>query len=129
MLDLRTARYATVGLANTLTGLLLIFICKGVFDLGDLTANAAGYGTGIVLGFLLNRHWTFQHAGDPGGALARYLMVLAVAYLSNLAAVIYLVDVLKLNSYLAQAAAIAPYAIAGYLGSRYFVFISAKVEK
>lgn len=129
MLDLRMARYATVGLANTLTGLLLIFVLKGVFDLGDLAANAAGYGICIVLGFLLNRHWTFQNAGDPGGAFARYLMVLAVAYLSNLAAVIYLVDVLKLNSYLAQTAAIAPYAVAGYLGSRYFVFISAKVEK
>lgn len=129
MLDQPIARFAMAGLANTLTGLAVIFGCKSLLRFGDVAANFVGYAAGILLGFLLNKRWTFRHHGHWGTAFARYLVVLAAAYLINLAAVIYLIDGLHLNSYLAQAAGIVPYAFIGYLGSRYFVFTTAKVEK
>lgn len=129
MLNHRIVRFGIAGLGNTLTGLLVIFACKSVLDFGDVAANVVGYGSGILLGFLLNRRWTFQHSGQLGPTFVRYLMLLVVAYLVNLTVVIYFIDVLNLNSYLAQAAGIPPYAVAGYLGSRYFVFTTAKVKK
>lgn len=129
MLDHRIARFAITGLVNTLAGLAVIFGCKSLLSFGDVAANFIGYGTGILFGFLLNKRWTFQHTGHWGAAFARYLVVLLAAYLANLAAVIYLIDALNLNSYLAQVAGVAPYAVIGYQGSRYFVFTTAKVKK
>lgn len=125
----RLLQFSTVGLGNSLVGLLVIFACKELFNFSDVAANVSGYSIGILLGFLMNKRWTFRYAGDAGAAFARYLLVLFVAYAVNLAIVIYVIDVLTLNSYLAQATGIAPYAATGYLGSRYFAFASTKVQR
>lgn len=125
----RLFRFAMTGLGNTLIGLLVIFACKGFLKIGDLGANFIGYGIGILLGFLINSRWTFGHVGATGPAFARYLAVLVIAYVLNLSAVMYAIDVMALNSYLAQAAGIAPYSVIGYVGSRYFVFTSVKAKK
>lgn len=129
MLDARLARFVIVGLANTFTGLLLIFACKGLLGMGDIASNLLGYGVGILLGFLLNKRWTFEDVGRVGPTFARYLAVLALAYIANLATTLYAIDILHLNSYLAQAVGIVPYTMAGYLGSRCFVFTQAKGRK
>lgn len=123
----RLARFLTVGLANTVTGLLVIFACKSALGMGDVAANLAGYSVGIAMGFLLNRNWTFGHGTDKQTAtFARYLGVLCVAYAANLMTTLQAIHLLHLNSYLAQAAGIVPYTVIGYLGSRYFVFLPVK---
>lgn len=127
MLDFRLARFAVVGLANTFIGLTVIFACKGLLGMGDVSSNLLGYGVAVMLGFVLNKRWTFEHAGEPASAFARYLLVLALAYAANLAATLYAIDVLQLNSYVAQAAGIVPYALTGYLGGRWFAFAPSKL--
>lgn len=127
MLNLLLARYLIVGLANTVGGLILIFTCKAL-GMGDIHANLLGYGLGIVLGFLFNKRWTFAHTGNWGSAFGRYLAVLGIAYLANLATVLYAIGNLGLNSYLAQAAGIVPYTLTGYFGARYFAFAPARAR-
>lgn len=122
MIDQRLARYVAVGAANTLVGLSVIFAAKLLLGLDDVLANLLGYAVGISLGFLLNRNWTFEHDGDVAGALARYLCVLLAAYSVNLLTVLYAIDVLRINSYLAQALGVIPYFLVGYVGSRAFAF-------
>lgn len=129
MLDAHLARFVVVGLANTSTGLVIIFACKALLGMGDIASNLLGYGVGILLGFLLNKRWTFEDVGGVGPTFARYLAVLALAYIANLATTLYAIDVLHLNSYLAQAAGIVPYTMAGYLGSRCFVFTQPRGRK
>jgi putative flippase GtrA len=125
LLDFRLGRFAAVGVSNTCIGLSVIFACKAWLGLGDVAANAAGYGIAVLLGFMLNRQWTFAHTGHRARAFVRYLIVLAFAYAANLAATLCAIDVLHFDSYLAQAAGIVPYALAGYLGARLFAFRSA----
>lgn len=127
MSENRLARFITVGLTNTATGLLVIFACKSALGMNDIAANLAGYGVGIVMGFLLNRHWTFGYGTDKQIAtFARYLAVLCVAYAANLMTTLQAINLLQLNSYLAQAAGVVPYTVIGYLGNRYFVFLPVK---
>lgn len=123
MLDFRLARFVIVGLANTFIGLSVIFACKALLGMGDVLANLLGYGVAVLLGFALNKRWTFEHAGDPAGAFVRYLAVLVLAYAANLSVTLYAIDVLHLNSYIAQALGIVPYALTGYLGGRWFAFV------
>jgi putative flippase GtrA len=103
-------------------GLAVIFGAKWLFHWDDVAANLLGYGVGIVVGFVVNKRWTFTHAGAAWPAWWRYVVVLACAYLVNLGAVLFLIHVLKINSYYAQVGGIFPYTLLGYLGSRYFAF-------
>jgi putative flippase GtrA len=127
MSENRLMRFITVGLANTVTGLLVIFACKSALGMDDIAANLAGYAVGIVMGFLLNRNWTFGYSTDKQTAtFVRYLTVLCVAYGANLMTTLQAINLLHLNSYLAQTAGVLPYTVIGYLGNRYFVFLPVK---
>ena len=118
-------KFAVVGVGNTIVGLLAIYLCKWLLGFSDALANISGYVSGLAVSFLLNRGWTFQHSGAALPALQRFLVVLALAYLLNLATVLIAIHSLGVNSYLAQAIGIAPYTVFFYLGSRYFAFRSA----
>jgi putative flippase GtrA len=90
--------------------------------LGDVLANLLGYACGLSMSFVLNQRWSFRYQGRMGSALARFLVVIGIAYLLNLVVVVSSRDLLHLNSYLAQALGIIPYTMFGYLGSRCFAF-------
>jgi len=124
----RVVRYLAVGTLNTVTGLLVIYSCKWLAGFGDVTSNLIGYGVGILLGFQMNKKWTFDHQGSYLPSLLRYLAVLSCAYIANLATVLYSINVLGLDSYLAQALGIGPYTLIGYLGSRHFAFSKPRIE-
>lgn len=115
-------RFLVVGAANTLVGLLVIYTCKWLFRLDDVTSNAIGYLIALANSFFLNRAWTFANTGPVLPAMVRFMGVFGVAYLVNLATVMTAIELLHVNAYLAQACGIAPYTVVSYLGSRYFAF-------
>jgi putative flippase GtrA len=129
LFDAKLARFAAVGVANTVFGLASIYGCKYFLGMDDVAANAAGYAAAVLLAFLLNRHWTFVHQGPAAPAFLRYLAVLAVAYAANLLAVLAARDALGWNGYVAQLAGVVPYAAIGYLGSRWFAFRQRPVRR
>jgi len=129
LVDRRLARFVVVGVSNTALGLLVIFGCKALAGLGDAAANFVGYGSITVVSFVLNRQWTFEDGGDPARSLLRFLLVLAAAYLANLATTLAAIDLLRVNDYLAHVLGVVPYAAVGYLGSRLFVFTAPPVAR
>ena len=58
-------RFALVGCANTLFGFAVIMAVGWLLQLGDVAANAIGYGCGLVLSFVLNRRTPFATRGVP----------------------------------------------------------------
>jgi putative flippase GtrA len=115
-------RYLSAGLLNTCVGLGTIYVGMRVLEMGDVSANITGYALGILCSFLLNKYWTFAARGPAAPQLLKFLLVLGIAYLVNLAAVMTCIRILGLNRYLGQALGVPAYTIAGYLGSRYFAF-------
>jgi putative flippase GtrA len=120
-LSWRLVRFALVGVANTLLGLVVIYALKWGAQMRDLPANLFGYLAGIVLSYFLNARWTFTFRGRHSAAAPRFLITLAAAYLANLATV-YAALAIPINSYLAQAAGVVPYAVISYLGAALFAF-------
>lgn len=120
-LPTRPVRFALVGVANTLLGLLVIYAAKWAGDLPDLLANLLGYIVGLTVSYSLNARWTFAFRGRHGVAAPRFVLVILVAYLANIATVYALLG-LAINSYIAQAAGIIPYTVIGYLGAALFAF-------
>jgi len=119
--NLQVVRFAIVGVANTLVGLALIYLGK-LAGLNDVWANLVGYGICICVSFTLNRRWTFQHDGAARAAFYRYLIVVLCAYLANLGTVLFAIDIISANRYLAQALGVPVYTLVNYFGSKFFAF-------
>lgn len=115
-------RFLAVGLINTSAGLSIIYICKWMFSMSDITSNAIGYVIGLLISFSLNSKWTFRYEGNQLKAFARFILIFLFAYSINLFVVLTAIHFSNLNTYLAQAAGVTPYFIVFYLLSRFFVF-------
>jgi putative flippase GtrA len=127
-MSLTLRRFLLVGIGNSIVGLGVIYLAKWLLGLGDISANVLGYGIGLIVGYSLNRCWTFRHEGGFVTSIAAFLAVQAVAFSLNLVCVLQLIG-LGADSYVAQALGVPPYALISYLGSKYFAFASGRIER
>jgi len=116
-----SVRFATVGVLNTLLTIGVIFSLKAFAGAPDVAANASGYVVGLVCSFTLNKRWTFQHEDRLLPALARFVTVFGVAYLSNIVVVLALIGA-GFNDYLAHLVGMPVYTAVFYLGCLQFAF-------
>jgi putative flippase GtrA len=122
LFGLSLVRFAVTGVLNTLVGLGTIFALKWFAGMNDTLANLLGYALGLMVSYLVNSRWTFRYRQSLLLVLPQYLLVLALAYLANLAVVHWCIGRLQINSYLAQACGVIPYAGLSYVLLRCFVF-------
>ncbi len=115
-------RFLLVGLVNTGFGLAIIWSAMRFLGAGPGLANLIGYALGLILSFALNRAYTFAHEGEVSRSFPRWLAVAGVAYLANLAVVLFAHHVLGVDAYLAQPLGIPAYTLISFLGGRHFVF-------
>ena len=115
-------KFLSVGVVNTVTGLLIIYAAKWFFQLGDVPANVCGYSVGLLVSFTLNSRWTFAYEGPQLRALANFLLVTLLAYAINLLTVVVAIHFFELNSYIAQAMGVPPYTLTSFFLSKYMVF-------
>lgn len=121
--DMRTfARYATVGIAsNSLLYALYLALGSGV-GLAPVVAASIGWATSVLFGFLLNRSWTFGHAGPRRTTFARYGLLYVAAYTLNVILLMLLVDRAGLPHELVQGVLIVLFGVGLFLGQRLWVF-------
>ena len=122
LLSHTAVRFVIVGVINTLTGLSVIFLLKWALAVPDVAANLAGYGLGLIVSYFLNARWTFSFRGPLRAGSWRFILTIVVAYLTNLATVSAALYWFSINSYVSQAAGVAPYALVTYFLSKHFVF-------
>jgi putative flippase GtrA len=115
-------RFGMVGLVNTTVSLLVIYALMYFFAKGVLVANLIGYFVGIVIGFSLNRNWTFSDKGALKNSVPRYALVLGVAYLANLIVVAGGLAIFRANPYALQPLGMFVYTGFNFFGCRYYVF-------
>lgn len=125
ILDLSSVRFLIVGAVNTCSGLLIIYACKYYFEYSDVLANLIGYSLGAILSFSLNSRWTFSYEGGQVVAFFKYLLAILVGYFVNLFVVLYAIDDWGINSYIAQAMGVVPYALITYFSAKHFIFKKA----
>jgi putative flippase GtrA len=117
------ARYGLVGLVNTAVGLSAIWILMHALRWHYAVANAAGYGLGLAVSFVLNRRFTFRssRAASPREPLL-FLLVCGASYAIQAGALVACVEVLRMDGFSAQLPAMALYAAAGFAGNKYLTF-------
>lgn len=118
---MRLARFLAVGVLNSAVGLALIYLAMAA-GADYRAANAIGYAGGILVSFVFNRGWTFDHKGDWRASLLRWLAVVAVAYAAQFIIVVGLHDSLGIDARIAQALGVPVYTGLAFLGARWFAF-------
>src|SRR5215218_7966185 len=104
---LQLARFGAVGATNT----ALTFVAYAVavhLGIGYLPAAAGAFVVGAVNGFVLNRTWTFRHAGRVLAAGRRYAVVQGAAVAENVGLLWVMVHVLQLGRLPGEALAAVP---------------------
>ncbi|MGQ0384617.1 MAG: GtrA family protein [Gammaproteobacteria bacterium] len=119
-------RFGLVGLVNTAVGLAVIAMASRLLGAGEYLANACGLVAGIVVGYQLNRHWTFASPERAVVTAPRYVLAFAGAYATNLAVLAAGLRWLSLDPLFAQAAALVTYSGVFYLLCRHAVFREAR---
>ena len=116
-------RFIMVGLLSTALNYGVFFALYQQTSLPYLSASAAGYVAGVVLGFLFNKYWTFgstskKHIRDIGS----YLAVYTVSLILGLGLLEGQVSFLGFNPLLANLVTIGFTTITNFLGTKFFVF-------
>jgi putative flippase GtrA len=119
------ARFGLVGLANTVLGLAVIAALDLGLGLDPHLANAAGYGAGLLVGFLLNRSFVFRSKAAVAGAGARFAVAALCCFALNQAALSAAGVVLEQGDWrrlAAQMIGMGVYSVSLFLVCRYWVF-------
>jgi putative flippase GtrA len=122
-------KFAITGVLNTAIGLGTIYALKYWLDWSDTLANLTGYCVGFIVSTVVNARWTFEYRASLAPAALKYAVVIVTAYLVNLGVVHLAIGTFGVNSYLAQALGVPPYAVLTYLGAKYWVFVSSDAQQ
>jgi putative flippase GtrA len=124
----QAARFATVGVLNTLIGVAAIYAFMFFAGASPAVANALGYGIGLCFSFLLHRTLTFNSERKVIRALPPFLLAATVCYLLNLGAVLGWLFLLPAQPYFAQLVGVGVYTLTMFLACRWFVFASTRPQ-
>lgn len=119
---IKLLRFATVGVVNTLIGYTVIFGCMHLLNMGPVISNVLGYMTGIVISFVLNRHYTFRSKAAAWPEALRFGVFFGAAWLLNLGVLIGLTRFTNVGPSIAQLVAGIAYFGAFFVLSKLFVF-------
>jgi len=94
-LSRRFVKFLIVGIVNTLVGFLIIFTCLNVFKLGYFVSTIIGYVSGNIIGYILNRYFTFNNREKIYRTYWKFLVVFVVSYILAYYSGIMLAEVLS----------------------------------
>ena len=115
-------RFLTVGVFNTLLGYCIIFACMYLAKMTPEASNAAGYGVGLFVSYVLHRNFTFNSKQRKRDEIASFLIVFLVAYTTNFVALLVFIHKLGFNDGVSQVAAGVVYVAASFIMNKYYVF-------
>lgn len=115
-------RFLAVGAANTVFGLSVIFSLMYFFELNPAVSNLIGYAFGLILGYFLNKNWTFKYKDVRRKGFFLYLLVILMAYLLNIGLVYSGIKYFLLNHYVAQIGGMILYTTVSFVGCNRIVF-------
>jgi len=118
---LQLARFGAVGATNTALTFVVYAVAVHV-GIGYLPAAAGAFVVGAVNGFVLNRTWTFHHAGRVLAAGRKYAVVQGTAMAENVGLLWVMVHVLRLGRLPGEALAAVPVTLVSFALSRAWVF-------
>ncbi|MBP3461171.1 MAG: GtrA family protein [Bacilli bacterium] len=114
-------RFLFVGGLNTIVGYgsFALLLLTGM---NYLLANTISYIIGVIHSYIWNRKFTFKSKNKSILELIKFVSVYVVNYLIGLGSLYILVDILKIDKYLAGALNLVITTLISWFGHKYFSF-------
>jgi putative flippase GtrA len=119
-------KFLVVGGLCTVLNYTVFYLNYSVIQINYVVASGIGYITGLILGYYLNRNWTFateKSHNQKRREFVIYITVYLISLVLSLLLVALLVDVLRFNPLLANVFAIGLSTITNFIGLKLVVFI------
>ena len=116
-------KFGIVGILSTVFNYGVFAFLYKIVSVHYILSSITGYVSGLLLGYLLNKNWTFIAQVDISKSyFIGYITVYAVSLVSSQAFLLYLVEILLINPLYANVLAIVLSTVMNFLGTNYFVF-------
>ncbi len=120
-------KFLIVGGVSTALNYSSFFILLKLFELNYLLSSGLGYIFGLVLGYSLNKNWTFEYKNESIKTKLRYVVVYGVNLLLSLLILKGLKTSIGLNPIIGNFIVICYTTIANFMGIKIFVFNEGKI--
>lgn len=118
-------RFALVGIANTLIT-YAVYVLLVYFGIHYMVSMGSVYVLGVVMGYIMNRRFTFKSRKKPAAEFGRYIIVYIGAFAAGMILLYCMVDVLGIREYEAGIINICFLAVLSWFGHELFTFKSEK---
>lgn len=118
---IQAARFGLVGVMNVVIN-AAIYSCLVYVGVHYLLASAAGTIIGIFNAFFWSKFFVFKHKGRALPQLYRTIAVYLMQIVISWSGLVILIELLKMNPYMAYVANIAVVTLASFLGLKHFAF-------
>lgn len=118
-------RFGIVGLVSNVV-LYLLYLLFTAHGIGHKVAMTLLFTVGTLQTFFFNKHWTFSFRGFEKSIFTKYVVIYGIAYTTNLAGLVLLVDHLRFNHEIVQGIMIIAIAILLFLIQKHWVFRNFK---
>lgn len=128
IIDIKLLRFITVGIVNTLLGMLIMFGLYNIFGCSYWFSSAVNYIMVSIFSYCMNRKFTFNYKGRTAGSGLRFAVNIAFCYFIAYGAAKPLTEWLmagssvRIQENVAMIAGMIVFTGLNYLGQRYFVF-------
>ena len=114
-------RFGIVGLVSNVV-LYLLYLLFTAHGIGHKVAMTLLFTVGTLQTFFFNKRWTFSFRGFEKSIFTKYVVIYGIAYTTNLAGLVLLVDYLRFNHEIVQGIMIIALAILLFLIQKHWVF-------
>lgn len=116
-------RFLVVGGISTVINYAVFYVLFLWTGIGDKPASAAGFLTGVAVGYLFNKSWTFRHEGPTSFTLVgKYLLVYLASLMMSLGLLYVLVDLGGMDARIANVLCILFTTCTNFAGTKLVVF-------
>ena len=121
-------RFGVIGLASNAL-LYLLYLATTAIGVEPKAAASLIYLVGVLLTFVLNKRWTFQHDGHVRRTAARYWVAYVFSYAANMVLLIIFVDIAGFDHRVVQGVLIAVIGLVLFALQKYWVFRMPPVRR
>jgi len=115
-------KFVLVGSISTVINYGFFFLLYSTLSLNYIIAAAIGYVIGLLVGFIINKSWTFQAQDKSRNFIFDYLIIYILSLLIGILFIRFLVEELKIMPEIANILVIGLITLTNFIGVKFFVF-------
>ena len=115
-------RFVIVGSISTIINYSSFYLFYTFLTINYVVSSATGYVAGLLVGFVINKSWTFGAEGQYRKFIFTYLIIYILSLLIGVMFIRFLVEELKIMPEIANIMVIGVTTLTNFIGVKFLVF-------